>query len=105
MEPESNSSMQVEVGERKVGSSRNQGVDMVGTSRNVSGSSGAATSSQEEALDSVQDGDEEEDIEISEDMEEVEGQELDTVSLDVEQPEDWWRTTSGSPAPAPGPCS
>ena len=88
MEPESNSSMQVEVGERKVGSSRSQRVDMVGTSGNVSGSSGAATSSQEEALDSEQDGDEEEDGEISEYMEEVEGQELDTVSLDVVSDED-----------------
>ena len=56
-------------------------------------------------MDSEQDGDEEEDGEISEYMEEVEGQELDTVSLDVEQPEDWWRTTSGSPAPAPWPGS
>lgn len=81
---ESDSSMQVEVGERReVGSSSSQGVDMVGTSGEVAASSGVATSSQEEVLDSEQEGDVEEDGEISEDMEEVEGQDLDTDNLDV----------------------
>ena len=81
---ESDSSMQVEVGERReVGSSSSQGVDMVGTSGEVAASSGVATSSQEEVLDSEQEGDVEEDGEISEDMEEVEAQDLDTDNLDV----------------------
>lgn len=79
---ESDSSMQVEVGERReVGSSSSQGVDMVGTSGEAA-SSGVATSSQEEVLDSEQEGDGEEDGEISEGMEEAEGQELDD-NLDV----------------------
>jgi len=84
---ESDSSMQVEVGERReVGSSSSQGVDMVGTSGEAA-SSGVATSSQEEVLDSEQEGDEVEDGEISEGMEEVEGQELDD-NLDVGSDED-----------------
>ena len=87
---ESDSSMQVEVGERReVESSSSQGENMVGTSGEVAASSGVATSSQEEALDSEQDGDEEEDGEISEDMEEVdEGHELDTDNLDIGSDED-----------------
>jgi len=84
---ESDSSMQVDVGERReVGSSSSQGVDMVGTSGEAA-SSGVATSSQEEVLDSEQEGDAEEDGEISEGMEEVEGQELDD-NLDVGSDED-----------------
>ena len=87
---ESDSSMQVEVGERReVESSSSQGENMAGTSGEVAASSGVATSSQEEALDSEQDGDEEEDGEISEDIEEVdEGHELDTDNLDFESDED-----------------
>ena len=48
---ESDSSMQVEVGERReVESSSSQGENMAGTSGEVAASSGVATSSQEEAL-------------------------------------------------------
>ena len=87
---ESDSSMQVEVGEwRHDGSSSSQVVDMVGTSGEVAASIGVATSSQEEVLDSEQEREVEEVGEFSEDMDEVEGQEQDTDNLDVGTDEEY----------------
>ena len=79
---ESDSSMQVEVGERREVESSSLVENLGGKSREVVASSGVATFSQEEASDSEQD--KEEDGEISKDMEEVEeGHELDTDNLDI----------------------
>ena len=72
--------MQMEVGDRReVGSSSSLGVKMVGTSGEVAASSGVATCSQEEELDSDE---AEEDAEIGGDIEEGEVQDLDAGSED-----------------------